>query len=115
MSSEGRAERALPTRSKLTGAAVGAAAVAACVACCAAPIAGILAAAGIASGVAGLLLPALWGLAIVLGIAATAVYLRRRFRPQSTSVPQPVTIGLPTYIDRSGELDCAGHSTESLK
>lgn len=115
MSSEDRTDRVLGARSKLTGAAVGTVAVAACAACCAAPIAGILAAAGIASGVAGLLLPALWGLAIVLGIAAAAVYLRRRFRPQSTSVPQPVTIGLPTYIDRGGELDCAGHGAESLK
>ncbi|WP_336882791.1 hypothetical protein [Rhodococcus globerulus] len=103
MSSEDRSEGAqttLPTRSKLTGAAVGTAAVAACAACCAAPIAGVLAAAGVASGVAGLLIPALWGLAVVLGIAAATVYLRRRFRHRPVVVPHTVTLGLPTYVPR---------------
>ncbi|MCJ0905183.1 hypothetical protein [Rhodococcus sp. ARC_M6] len=112
--SEG-AQAALPTQSKLTGAAVGTAAVAACAACCAAPIAGILAAAGIASGVAGLLIPALWGLAIILGIAAAAVYLRRRFRHRPAVVPHTVTLGLPTYVERNREPDRAGRDTESLK
>ena len=119
MSSEDRSESAQqiePTaQSTLTGVAVSTAAVAACAACCAAPIAGILAAAGIASGVAGLLIPGLWGLAVVLGIAAAAVYLRRRFRHRPAAVPLPVTLGLPTHRLRDQVPDRAGRDTESLK
>ncbi|MBY6389310.1 hypothetical protein HG717_36215 (plasmid) [Rhodococcus erythropolis] len=112
--SEG-AQAALPAQSKLTGAAVGAAAVAACAACCAAPIAGVLATVGVASGVAGLLIPALWGLAVVLGMAAGAVYLRRRFRHRPMGARHTVTLGLPTYVERNQEPDRAGRDAESLK